>query len=313
MLCFFRPFTQIWDAEHGGLIRTYHDVTTSEITGIDTNASGRKVIVTDSEGGVSVFNFATGRRLKELPSHAAAICGASAASITTGAPKHEGGVFTVALLLWCYVVSCCADADVKYVGEYVVTGGLDGSIRLCKEVRAAILMSRHGRLCVLPRLQAVVLTHYQTCASLTESSPMALFLAYGVAVNSNLAPLVRCCRQQNRAKSLSEYQREGLRAAAEPASNPVAARANVVNAAVLDSAPTAVPLTSSLHSSNNGSKKPERQPSSASTGSAIVPTVPELTVDERVISRIRDKLASVPLEGTVFPPDTGAKGCREAQ
>ena len=146
MLCFFRPFTQIWDAEHGGLIRTYHDVTTSEITGIDTNASGRKVIVTDSEGGVSVFNFATGRRLKELPSHAAAICGASAASITTGAPKHEGGVFTVALLLWCYVVSCCADADVKYVGEYVVTGGLDGSIRLCKEVRAAILMSRHGRL-----------------------------------------------------------------------------------------------------------------------------------------------------------------------
>jgi hypothetical protein len=67
---------QIWDAEHGGLLRTYHDVTTAEITSVDASPNGRKLVVTDSVGTISVFNFVTGRRLKELPGHGGAVCGA---------------------------------------------------------------------------------------------------------------------------------------------------------------------------------------------------------------------------------------------
>jgi hypothetical protein len=48
---------QVFDAEKGGLLRTYHDVTTAEVTGIDVSPDGRKLIVADSAGGISVSDL----------------------------------------------------------------------------------------------------------------------------------------------------------------------------------------------------------------------------------------------------------------
>jgi hypothetical protein len=45
---------QVWDAEMGGLVRTYHDVTTSEISSIDLSPGGRKLTVADTNGGIAV-------------------------------------------------------------------------------------------------------------------------------------------------------------------------------------------------------------------------------------------------------------------
>ncbi len=39
------------------MLRTYHDVTTAEVTGIDVSPDGRKLIVADSAGGISVSDL----------------------------------------------------------------------------------------------------------------------------------------------------------------------------------------------------------------------------------------------------------------
>jgi hypothetical protein len=80
---------------------------------------------------------------------------------------------------------------------------------------------------------------------------------------------------QVRAKKLSEYQREGLRATAEPSHNPVAARANVVTAALRPEGPPTV----SAGSDGRGILKAKDM------------AVYKGSCDEKTIARMMDRLA----------------------
>lgn len=132
---------RIWDASSGALIRTYSNVTTSDITCVDLDARQRKIVFGTQNGELFVLNYLNGAVLKQWTPHqlhvsALVYCKEDQCVLTASWDRslrlYDDNVSTNALLR---CITDAHDTDIKclaycYALSLFASGSTDGTIKI---------------------------------------------------------------------------------------------------------------------------------------------------------------------------------------
>lgn len=132
---------RIWDASSGALIRTYSNLTTSDITCVDLDARQRKIVFGTQNGELFVLNYLNGAVLKQWTPHqlqvsALLYCKEDQCVLTASWDRslrlYDDNASTNALLR---CITDAHDTDIKclaycYALSLFVSGSTDGTIKI---------------------------------------------------------------------------------------------------------------------------------------------------------------------------------------